>query len=76
MIDRDSLKKSPGDGAIRPGGVVCAVRAGNVEWAFGVAGNLSLRLTEFPDPQGKCVYFRLPDLNAAVADELLSGGGE
>jgi hypothetical protein len=36
-----------------------------------VAGDLSLRLTEFPDPQGKCVYFRLPDLSAAAPDELM-----
>ena len=39
--------------------------------AVGCSGNLTLKLTEFPDPDGKCVYFRLPDLSAAVPDELL-----
>ena len=34
---------------------------------------LSLKLTEFPDAEGKCVYFRLPDLSVAVPDELALG---
>ena len=38
---------------------------------MGCRGNLAvLKLTEFPDPQGKSVYFRLPDLSVAVPDEL------
>ncbi len=70
MLDPTSLKDLPSN-AVRPGGMACAVRAGREGYAMGVAGDLSLRLTEFPDPQGKCVYFRLPDLSAAVPDELL-----
>jgi uncharacterized protein len=73
MIDAASLKEVPGDASSRPGGIACQVRAGDVEWAAGVAGNLSLKLTEFPDPEGKCVYFRLPDLSVAVPDELAPG---
>ena len=65
----------PDDNAVRPGGMACAVKAGNDVSAIGVAGNLSLRLTEFPDPEGKVVYFRLPDLSTAVPDKLLSGDG-
>ncbi len=38
--------------------------------AVGVPGNLPLRLTEFPDPDGKTVFFCLPDLKAAEPDEL------
>ena len=50
------------------------VKAGRGETGVEFCSGLTLRLTEFPDPQGKCVYFRLPDLSAAVPDELLSGG--
>ena len=39
--------------------------------AVGVPGNLSLRLSDFPDPEGKTVFFCLPDLKAAVPDELV-----
>ena len=39
--------------------------------AVGVPGTLSLRLTEFPDADGKTVFFCLPDLKAAVPDELV-----
>ena len=75
VIDPDSLKLQPGDDHIRPGGVACSVRACNEGFAVGVSGNLSLRLTEFPDPRGKVVYFRLPDPSKAVPDELISGVG-
>lgn len=37
-------------------------------------GDLRLRLTEFADPGGQAVYFRLQDFEGSVADELLSGG--
>jgi hypothetical protein len=43
---------------------------------MGCPGNLPLKLTEFPDPQGKSVYFRLPDLSVAVPDELLGIVGD
>lgn len=38
---------------------------------MGCSGNLALKLTEFPDPEGKCVYVRLPDPTAGVADDLV-----
>jgi DUF1680 family protein len=70
-IDPAMLKEAPGDGAARPGDVACTVRA--TADGFNTPGGfeLSLRLTEFPDPQGRMVYFRLPDLRAAEPDELL-----
>ena len=36
-------------------------------------GDLSLRLTEFTDPDGKATYFPLQNLGGAVEDELLHG---
>jgi hypothetical protein len=63
-LDPTSLKDAPGANACR----VSAWDAGCM--ALGVPGNLSLKLTEFPDPQGKAVFFCLPDLRAAVPDEL------
>lgn len=76
MVDPMSLRDLPGADTIRPGGVACQVRASNDLEAIGVSGNLPLRLTEFPDPEGKVVYFHLPDLSVAASDELLSGGEE
>ena len=63
-LDPTSLKDAPRTTACR----VSAWDAGCM--AVGVPGNLSLKLTEFPDPQGKAVFFCLPDLRAAVPDEL------
>ncbi len=70
MIDPASLKAVPSN-AVRPNGIACQLKAGSDWSAVGCSGNLTLKLTEFPDPDGKCVYFRLPDLSAAVPDELL-----
>jgi hypothetical protein len=67
------LKKPAGDTSVRPNGTACELKAGDVEWAAGSSDNLLLKLTEFPDPHGRCVYFRLPDLSVAVTDELLAG---
>ena len=72
MIDSASLKLLT-DNSIHPDGVACSVKAGNEGFAIGVSGELSLTLTEFTDPAGKAVYFRLPDYSVAVPDELLSG---
>ena len=76
MIDPASLTDSTGGDDVRPGGMACQVRAGNGGFDIGVSGNLSLKLTEFPDPGGKCVYFRLPDLSAAAPDELVGAVGD
>ena len=74
MIDPDSLKLLPNDSTVRPGGVGCSVKATDNGYAIGVENtNLSLKLTEFPDPDGKAVYFRVPNLSVGVPDELLGG---
>ena len=76
-IDPSSLKDIPGgDTTVRPGGVACEVKVCTEPWEFRFDGEgiHYLKLTEFPDPEGKCVYFRLPDLSLAVPDELAPGG--
>ena len=42
--------------------------AGNPGFAIRVAGDLSFRLTEFPDVHGKNVYFRLPERKGELAE--------
>ncbi|MBN1396200.1 MAG: glycoside hydrolase family 127 protein [Pirellulales bacterium] len=73
VIDPDSIELRTDGGTFRPGGVACSLRATDVGHAKDFSHGFSLRLTEFPDPDGKVVYFRLPDLSRASADELLSG---
>jgi uncharacterized protein len=70
MIDPASLKTGASN-AVRPNGIACQLKAGSDWSAVGCSGNLSLQLTEFPDPDGKCAYFRLPDPSIAVPDELV-----
>jgi hypothetical protein len=70
VIDPASLKDVPDDDAARPKGIACLAQAETA--ASGQT--LSLKLTEFPDPEGKCVYFRLSDLRCAVPDELCREG--
>lgn len=71
IIDLESIEKSPvPDNSVRPDGIGCRLRAGNSQWAMGNPANLMLTLTEFADPNGKCTYFRTPDLSVAVDDEL------
>jgi uncharacterized protein len=72
MIDAGSLRLLPDD-SVHRGGVACSVKAGSDGFSIGVSGKLSLKLTEFPDPEGKAAYFRVPDVSMAVADEILSG---
>jgi uncharacterized protein len=76
VIDATSIKILPESDAVRPGGVVGLVTGAVESWHLGVNGDLSLKFTEFPDPEGKAVYFRVPDLSVAVPDELFSGDGK
>jgi uncharacterized protein len=73
MLHPASLRDAPADSASGSTGVCCAVTAGSAGYNMWLSGDLSLRLTPFPDPNGKVVYFRLPDFSIAVPDELLSG---
>jgi uncharacterized protein len=72
VLDPSSLKDaSTGGDAARPNGMACQVIAGRGGTGVEFCSGLSLRLTEFSDPEGKCVYFRLPDLSVGVPDELI-----
>ena len=54
------------DNANRPGGTSCRIQADTDK------GPLALILTEFPDPGGQNVYFRIADSQATSRDELLT----
>ncbi len=70
-IDLASMETQPvRDASVRPDGIGCRLKAGNSQWAMGNAANLTLTLTEFADPDGKCTFFRTPELAVAVDDEL------
>jgi DUF1680 family protein len=71
VVDLHSIEEVPvKNDDVRPNGIACRLKASDKPYAMGNAANLSLILTEFPDPDGKCTYFRVPDLSEAVPDEL------
>jgi uncharacterized protein len=70
IIDPASLKLSTDDSIVK-GGIACIVTVGDRLLTIGKP--MQLKFTPFPDPEGKVVYFRVPDFSAAVPDELLKG---
>ncbi len=72
MIDPNSLNLIPNDSTVHPKGIACTVDANERTFSLGNR-DFVFKLTEFPDPDGKVVYFRIPDFSVAVQDELLSG---
>jgi hypothetical protein len=70
-IDPRSLMAPVPDRSVRPDGLKVAAKA----WPPGSDGKgaapLDVTLTEFVDPSGLAVYFRIPDPSAAADDELL-----
>ena len=71
-LDPESLGGPVADESVRPGGVACRVQAWKPGYRVSRPGDLTLLLTEFADPGGRAVYFRLQDLSVAVSDELLT----
>ncbi len=61
--------------AVRPGGIACRVQAWKPGFGLGSKADYELTLTEFPDPLGKAVYFRLRDYRVAREDELFRRAG-
>jgi uncharacterized protein len=72
LIDPASLGQPIADSSVRPGGLKVVAKA----WLPGNGGedaaSINVVLSEFVDPTGVATYFRIPDLNKAVSDELLS----
>ncbi|HUT37095.1 MAG TPA: beta-L-arabinofuranosidase domain-containing protein [Planctomycetota bacterium] len=70
-LDPASVTAPQPDTTIRPDGLRCRVKG----WSPGkpLAGepDLELALTEFPDPTGEEIYFRLSDPEPAAGDELV-----
>jgi hypothetical protein len=72
VIDLSSIDSEPvPDSSVRPEGTSCRHRIGKSQWGMGNTRDLSLSLTEFADPEGKCTYFKTPEINEAVDDELV-----
>lgn len=74
-LDPQSLEAVP-DSSVRPGGVACRAGFWKPGYSTGPKPELTLLLTEFPDPGGAAIYFRIRDLSAGVDDELAKGKGE
>jgi len=72
-LDPSSLTDPVRSDAVRPDGLGCRVQAWNPGFSLEKKSDLTLTLTEFPDPDGKATYFRLRDFSVAVDDELLAG---
>ena len=78
VIDPDSLQEPVADDAVHPGGLACRLQAWEPgAWYPMSKKTLDLTLTEFADPAGEAVYFKVPDPNGAgfVDDELCGGVG-
>jgi uncharacterized protein len=59
------------DESVRPGGTAIRVGAWKPGHSIATKTELTLRLTEFPDPGGMATYFRLRDGSAAQDDPIL-----
>ena len=69
-VDPESLKLIE-DNRLRPGGLACRVKAWSPGGALSEPPDLDLILSEFPEPSGEEVYFKVPDIAVAVDDELI-----
>lgn len=72
-LDPASLGEPVRNDAARPGGLGCRVQVWKPGFGLAKTGDLTVTLTEFPDPEGKATYFRLRDFSVAVDDELIAG---
>jgi DUF1680 family protein len=74
VIDKLAIEQTPMRSVdVRPDGIGCRLKAGTTVGALGDDQSTTLTLTEFADPDGKCVYFKIPDMSQACNDELTSG---
>ena len=74
VIDMAAIEQAPVQNSdVRPDGIGCRLKAGTTPGALGDDRSTTLTLTEFADPDGKCVYFKIPDISQAGPDELTLG---
>ena len=69
-VDPKSLKDASGGDAVRPGGLACSIRVAS-GYGSPESGDQWMKLTEFADPEGTCIYFQVPDLSKTAQDELI-----
>jgi hypothetical protein len=75
VIDPQTLEGPVPDDSVRPGGLAFRVKAWKPgSWYPLVKTELTLTLTEFPDPNGEATFFKVPNPGESrfVADELLA----
>lgn len=72
-IDPETIEGPFPDDTVRPGGMACRIK-GLKSLGFSTGGNhdLTLTLTEFPDPEGVFTYFRVRKMQeTGIKDELM-----
>ena len=75
VIDPATLEGPSPDDSVRPGGLAFRVKAWKPgSWYPLVDHELTLTLTEFPDPNGEATFFKAPNPGDSrfIADELLA----
>ncbi len=70
-IDPASLGNPVKDESLRPSGLACRMKAWSPGRELSAAPDLDLLFTEFPDPTGEEIYFKVPEGAATVDDELI-----
>jgi len=69
-LDPSSFGQPLRDDTVRPGGLVCPVRAWGTDAPIASPSDLNLQLTEFADPGCEATYFRVPQGANLVDDPL------
>ncbi|MDW8036597.1 MAG: glycoside hydrolase family 127 protein, partial [Thermoguttaceae bacterium] len=70
VVDTSSLAGPLPDDSVQPAGWACRVRAwGPGQWYPLAQTDLELVLTEFPDPEGEAIYFKVPNPNAPELED-------
>lgn len=70
VLDPASLEGPSTDNTVHPGAQACRVRAWSPgQWYPSAKPALTLTLTEFADPEGESIYFKVPNPRADVLKE-------